>query len=314
MDQMPPGMRPSLSYKDDDIRYSFDQGTYVTLDRHQAMEAAERRFSPVHVSVHCTDPDLRGFILGRGAPAPILPQLSFLAERHIEIQTQIVVMPGINDGRILETTLEDLYRTGSVTQTGVVPVGLTRYREGLHPLRRPRPDEAHAVVRMCEGFNGLAIAERGGGWCWAADEFYTVAGLPIPATDSYEGCTLQANGIGLLAGLMESCRDRRFEGGGTIVTGSLAAPFIRELLAGSGYTVLEVRNQFFGPDVGVAGLLTGADVVRTACEAGTPGGPLFLPSVMFSHEGLTLDDLTADELSGSTGHDVHVEDSIHLLP
>jgi putative radical SAM enzyme (TIGR03279 family) len=312
MDQMPDGLRPTLRHKDDDVRHSFVYGTYVTLGEQQVRFAIDRRLSPIHVSVHVTDPKLRGALLGLPGPSPILPLLEMLGGEGLEVEAQIVVVPGWNDGNVLSSTLGDLYSCTSVISVGVVPVGLTRFREGLASLRRPSPEEAAECISICRGFSDDASKDRGTPWVWPADEMFLIAGMPLPPSSWYAECSLLANGIGLLSSLMD-LRGREFSGSGTVLTGVLAAPFVSEVLSGSGYETLPVRNEFFGEVVGVAGLLTGGDVLRTVREF-MPEGPLYLPSVMFSVSGATLDDWTLAGLASASACDMRVADSIGELP
>jgi len=314
VDQQPPGVRPSLRHKDDDIRYSFLYGTYVTLDRHQTDYALARSLSPIHVSVHATDAELRGRMLGRPGPAPVVPGLRRLREAGIEAVGQIVVVPGWNDGEALEQTMRKLMRQRLVSRLGVVPVGLTRHRDGLPALRRPRREEAAQVLRQCRRASGMALAAGLGRWVWASDELYILAEEEIPSRATYEGCGLRENGIGMIASLLADPPSPAEAG--TVVTGSLAAPVLRRLLAATGYSVLEVRNRALGSMVGVAGLLFGADVVDSVRRSvrGGDTGPFFLPAVMFNADGLTLDDMAIGEMAASADADLRVASALSQLP
>ncbi len=311
MDQMPPGVRASLLCRDDDVRHSFVYGNFVTLDREQAEYAAKKRLSPIHVSVHAADPVLRGRMLGLGRPSPILPQLDMLSREGISVEAQIVVVPGFNDGPALEETLDALLEKTCVEATGVVPVGLTRYRDGLTPLRRPDASESASCLEACSRVSCRAFAARGVRWAYPADEFFILAGRDIPDPSFYEGCCMKANGIGMLADLLQN-RRRSFEGGGTIVTGSLAAPFLGRILEGSAYSVLEVRNSFFGEMVGVAGLLTAGDVLD-ALRASGGADPVYLPGSMFSRAGLTIDGVRAEDAERMSGRRIVVADALDEL-
>ena len=149
VDQLPLNIRPSLRIKDDDIRYSFVQGTYVTLNNEDTEYAIRKQLTPLHISVHTTDPAIRGIILGTCRDEPVLHMLEELSESGIEMETQIVVVPGFNDGEELDRTLEDLLAIQGVISAGVVPVGLTKYRNGLPLIRRPSAEEALQVVNQC---------------------------------------------------------------------------------------------------------------------------------------------------------------------
>jgi NifB/MoaA-like Fe-S oxidoreductase len=314
IDQNPEGVRPSLLLRDDDVRYSFLRGTYVTLDDDQLELALRRRLSPVNVSVHATDPHLRGRLLGREGPAPVVPRLRALAEAGLEARGQIVVVPGLNDGAALEQTVGRLLEERLVRQLGVVPVGLTDHRRGLPALRRPTADESAGIVSLCLSAREGARAAGLGGWIWPADELFVMAGIEVPGPDFYQGCGLMENGIGMLASLSEGRPPPRGEG--VVLTGTLAHPFLSEVLVGTGYRVEAVENGFFGPMVGVAGLLSGADVVSamTGLVAADEAGPFFLPSVMFNSDSLTLDDLTPADISRAADAEVSVADSLAGLP
>ncbi|MFO7949636.1 MAG: DUF512 domain-containing protein [Candidatus Fermentibacteraceae bacterium] len=314
VDQNPPGVRPGLRVRDDDMRHSFLHGTYVTLDDGQVELALDRGLSPVYVSVHTTDPVLRGRLLGRNAPAPVVPGLERLREGGIEVRGQVVVVPGLNDGRPLQRTLSKLREDRLVSDLGVVPVGLTDHRCGLPRLRRPTAKEAAELVETCLEAGRRAIDAGLGRWVWPADELLLMAGVEVPDPDFYEGCHLRENGIGMLASL--AAQPLSPSGSGIVVTGALAAPYLRRLLAGSGYGVAAAPNGFFGPMVGVAGLLSGADAVsaiRRLVNAGE-AGPFFLPSVMFNCDSLTLDDLTLPEITRAAGAEVLATGSLEELP
>ncbi len=313
VDQQPPGLRDSLLVKDDDVRYSFFQGTYVTLDEDQALLAIDRRLSPIHVSVHATDPSVRALLLGRSGAVPIVPMLRKLATAGIEVEAQIVVVPTFNDGEILEDTIRELFELDCVTALGVVPVGLTDWRSGLVPLRRPDSSSGGKVIDLCERFRKKALAERGVGWVYAADEFFLMANRELPGPDYYLGCDLASNGIGLLTAMLEENRERRHSGSGTVCTGTLAYGRIREVLQGTCYDVLRIENTLFGNPVGVAGLLGGMDIVRQLsgirCRM-----PVYLPGVMFNHDNFTLDDLSPGQIEKKIGKRIAVVDRISSLP
>ncbi|MFO8183982.1 MAG: DUF512 domain-containing protein [Candidatus Aegiribacteria sp.] len=312
VDQLPPGVRPSLRVKDDDIRYSFLQGTYVTLSEEDVAFAVKRRLSPVHVSVHATDPRLRGRILGTGRDQPVMDWLNTLSRAGIEIETQVVAVPGLNDGHHLERTAEDLLSVEGVRSVGVVPAGLTRFREGLPEVRRPTAGEAADIIDICHRFRARAAGRGRGGWIYPSDELFLLAGRNIPPSEYYRGCTLRENGIGMLSELPSS-GSRSYRGGGIVCTGSLAAPFIRRALSGSDYLVKAVENRFLGEQVGVAGLISGSDVARTVSGLSTSYNRLILPSVMFNHEMITIDDQTPGHIERATGMKVVVAGKLEEL-
>ncbi len=313
VDQQPPGLRETLMVKDDDIRYSFIQGTYVTLTDKQAEEAIERGFNSVHVSVHTTDPVLRGKMLGRGGPMPILPMLRKLDAHGTEIHTQIVEVPRWNNGEELSRTISDLYAIPAIRNLGVVPVGLTRWRKGRVQLRRHTPEEAWHTLEIIGSWQRKAMAERGFPWVFAADEYYLMAGEHIPPADLYAECALQANGIGLLAAEALRCVNREFKGRGTVVTGVLAFPFVKGILSSSKYRVLPVVNRLMGPDVGVSGLLAACDVIDAVGNCPGAEEPVFLPPSMFNHRGLSLDDLSPGDTARELGMRVIVPENLGEL-
>lgn len=303
IDQLPPGVRPSLLVKDDDIRYSFLHGTYVTLDRHDVDIAIQKNLSSVHVSVHVSDPVQRGRLLGTGKEEPIIPLLEILSRAGISVETQIVIVPGWNNGMFLERTLMDLIRIPSVTSVGVVPVGITSFRNGLQDIRRPTPGEAAEIVHQCDNWRRKAMRTRGTPLVYPADELFSLSGKDIPDSVYYKECTLRENGIGLLSDLLEY-ENRNFSGRGVICTGTLAAPFMKRVLAGSEYQILAVNNTFFGPEVGVSGLLAGHDIVKSVRAEHFSRDPVFLPRVMFNHNMLTLDDLSQGDIAQLTDREI----------
>lgn len=314
VDQQPAGLRDTLMIKDDDVRYSFLQGTYITLTDSQVNEAISRGFNTLHVSVQTTDPILRGKMLGRPEPMPVLAGIDALAEHGVTVQAQIVEVPQWNDGEILERTVTDLYARKNVTILGIVPVGLTRWRSGLTPLRRHNRDEAGFTLSLVHRWQKKAMEERGVPWVFAADEYYLRAIELLPPLEYYDSCTLQANGIGLIAAESLRCSGRTFHGTGIVATGTLAAPLIKELLSGSGYSVIPVQNRLMGADVGVAGLLSAEDVTNSVGNGAIHGGTLFLPSAMFNHHGLTLDGATAADMGKALKMDVVTANAIGDLP
>ncbi len=313
IDQQPPGLRASLSVKDDDVRYSFLNGTYITLTSQQADEAISRGFSSLHVSVHTTDPVLRGKMLGLPGPLEILPQIDKLADNGIEIQAQIVEIPDWNNGRMLENTIADLYKRRNVTILGIVPVGLTRWRAGLTPLVGPTAKQAEQTLGTVKRWQRKALKEKGKPWVYPADEYYAITGEKIPPESFYKESSLAANGIGLLAEMISRCSGRSYSGDGIIVTGTMAAPFITEIVADSDYRVVPVENTLMGSQVSVAGLLSGEDVIKTLLQHRTRDEAVFLPSLMFNHNGVTLDEYSIKAISDEAGAEAVSVNSIGEL-
>lgn len=320
--QLPKGMRKSLYVKDDDFRLSFLHGNYVTLtDLEEAeLERIEtQRLSPLYVSVHATDPDLRHALLGRPRERrDLLPVMERLAKAGIAMHAQIVLCPGWNDGIHLDRTVHELARLHpAVPTTAVVPVGLTRHRERLPALRALTGDEARGLVRTIEGWQREFQGSLGTRFVWAADELYLQSGIPLPRARAYEGFAVAEDGIGLV---------RRFEDGWaraiarspaglarprqvTVVTGEMFAPRMRALLERlrvDGLTVscVAVANELFGRGIGVAGLLAGRDIqiqLGRARPAGRPlGDAVLVPAVALRDgAGVFLDDLTPADVAAA---------------
>jgi putative radical SAM enzyme (TIGR03279 family) len=322
--QLPKGMRRSLYVKDDDFRLSFLHGNYITLsdlDEASFERIIEQRLSPLYISVHATDPELRHALLGRPRhSAEILPRLERLSKAGIRMHAQIVLCPDLNDGAHLARTVHELAPLHpQVATTAIVPVGLTRHRERLPALRSLTPDEARALVATAEEWQRRWLAELGSRFVFLADEIYLLGGLPLPAAAAYEGFPIAEDGIGLV---------RRFEDGFhrsvarrkrrarpeavTVVTGELFAPRLRGLLVHAGYDpgtirVAAVPNDFFGPAIGVAGLLTGRDIQRHLARQPELGRRVLVPAVAVRDaDGIFLDDLTPADLARDLGVPVTV--------
>jgi putative radical SAM enzyme (TIGR03279 family) len=316
--QMPAGLRPTLYVQDDDYRYSFLHGSFVTLTNLTEADwdrLAEQRLSPLYVSVHATESALRERLLGHRDAPSIMDQLRRLADLGITIHAQIVVLPGINDGPALERTITDLAGLcPAVASIGVVPVGLTRFQRG--PARRHTPEEAEALLEQVQPWHNAHRRERGIGLLYASDEWYLLAGRPIPPAAYYDDFPQLENGIGLTRLLLEEWEERREEverrpwtkAPMALVCGTLIAPVLRELISdlakrsGAALELVVVENRFFGPLVTVSGLLTAGDVVAALRENGRSWSRIILPRSMFDSEGLvTLDDGTLEEIGRAAG-------------
>ncbi len=316
--QLPRGMRKSLYVKDDDYRLSFLHGNYITLTDLPDAEVdriVDQRLSPLYVSVHATDPALRHALLGRPKTlrGDLMERLRRLAGAGIRIHAQIVLCPEWNDGVHLERTVRELAALHPAVATiAVVPVGLTRHRAGLPALRSVTPEEARATVAAVHGWQAAHLRRTGRRIVFAADELYLLGGVPIPPAAAYEEFAVVEDGIGLVRRFEEAFAPalRRRRGrpprapAVTVVTGELFAPVLRRLLAEAGLAaprvdVLAVRNDFFGPAITVAGLLTGQDV--GAALAGRAVGDLVLVPGVALHEGhgVFLDDVAPRELAAS---------------
>jgi putative radical SAM enzyme (TIGR03279 family) len=314
--QMPPGLRRSLYVKDDDYRYSFLHGNFITLSNWSEEDwerVAEQRLSPLYISVHATDPKTRRQLLCNPRVPDILPQLERLAKMRIEMHTQIVVTPCVNDGEQLERTVRDLLSLHpAVASIGVVPVGLTRYHaSGVRPLT---PEEERDIMDLIVPWQEANRRELGAGIVYPSDELYLRTGRSIPSSQDYDGFPQLENGIGLVRGLLDEWEELKGtspsqarSGAGTVVCGSLMAPLLdeicRDLKNGQGVDigVVPVVNDFFGATVTVSGLLTGGDVLAALGGRGL-GEVVFLPRAMFEAEGrVTLDDKSREEIEASLG-------------
>lgn len=308
IDGNPKDVRPTLWLRDDDFRLSFTYGSYVTLTNlgPRGMDRlVEQRISPLYVSVHATEPEVRVRLLKNERAGLILEQLDHLLRHGLEVHTQVVLCPEWNDGAHLDRTLEDLWALGEgILSLSVVPVGLTRYNVG-RPVRPMTPGEAAAAVEQVEGIRLRALEERGVGWAYAADEMFLLAGLPLPGMDYYDDGALTENGVGAVRRFLDDLdrgihRLPRLSGRRVrIATGASMAPFFQERAPAlsaattAGVEVVQVANDFFGDLVTVAGLLGGGDIVRALRGCGEPreGDIVLLPG-----EALNADDLFVDSV------------------
>jgi putative radical SAM enzyme (TIGR03279 family) len=303
IDGNPPGVRESLWLKDDDFRLSFTYGSYVTLTNlgpKGMQRLVDQRLSPLYVSVHATEPEVRRRLLVNERAGEVMEHLRFLLDGGLEVHTQVVLCPGWNDGAHLDRTVEDLWGLGpGILSLSVVPVGLTRYNLD-RPVRLLRPDEAERAIRQVDRARERAQRARGCGWCYAADEMYLLAGRPLPPAPHYDEGALYENGVGAVrrfvdlfeAGLESVPRldGRRVR----LVTGRSMAPFLRERAGalgsatGARVDVVEVVNDFFGETCTVAGLLAGEDILR-ALGRGGARDVVVLPAEALNADALFID-------------------------
>ncbi|MHB1190487.1 MAG: DUF512 domain-containing protein, partial [Armatimonadota bacterium] len=271
LEQMPKGLRKSLYVRDDDYRLSLAHGNYITLTNvsdEELLRITSQRMSPIYVSVHTTDPELRARMLGNPKAARIMEQLRTLADARITMHAQIVLCPGINDGEQLDRTVRDLAALHPwVASVAVVPVGLTRYREGLTPLTPVDADLACGIVESCANRQKRFRRELGTRLLFPSDEFYLHAGVEPPSAGAYEGFPQLEDGIGISRLFLNEVRRARVPAGGyALVTGTLAAPLVQRLADRLSEAdrvsarVEAVENNFLGETVTVAGLLAGRDI------------------------------------------------------
>jgi putative radical SAM enzyme (TIGR03279 family) len=317
--QLPRGMRKSLYVKDDDFRLSFLHGNYITLtdlEEDDLSRIETQRLSPLYVSVHATNPELRHRLLGNPrVTRELLPVMERLATAGIAMHAQIVLVPDWNDGVHLERTVRDLAPLHpGVTTTAVVPVGLTRHRERLPALRAVTAEEAGTLVADIERWQRELLPLLGTRFVFAADELYLRAGRPLPPAAAYEGFAVAEDGIGLVRrfedGFGRSIRRIPARAGGrravTVVTGELYAPRMAALLArlrveGLSARLAPVANDWFGRGIGVAGLLTGRDIQSQLADREL-GDEVLIPAVALRDgAGVFLDDMTPADLAASLG-------------
>lgn len=315
IDQMPPGMRDTLYVKDDDARMSFLYGNYITLTNFSEREIdriIEMKISPINVSVHTTNPELRCKMMQNRFAGEALAALKKFADGGISLNAQLVLCPGINDGEELRRSLRELSALVPQLMTvSCVPVGLTKYREGLPKLRLYTKEEAAAVIDLIDEFADIQQSKTGERIFYAADEFYLKAERPIPPAEYYGEFHQLENGVGMMA-LQEQqflCALEDFDADETprslsIATGVAAAPFIRKLIDEArkkwhnlSCNVYAVPNRFFGETITVAGLLTGGDL-RDYLQNRPLGDRLLIPDVMLKyHTDVFLDDMSLPALS-----------------
>ena len=323
VDQLPPGMRPALYVKDEDYRLSFLHGSYITLtdvSSDDVERIVEQRLSPLYISVHATDPRVRRAILGRRSGGDVLAPMRRLAEAGIAMHTQIVLCPGINDGAQLERTVRDLSGLfPQVRSIAVVPVGLTRHREGLTPLRPMSRAEARRCLEEVMGWQEEFLNRFGKRLVYAADECYLTAGFEIPEAEAYEDFPQIENGVGIVRRLVETfeAEERRLpkrlgeQLRLTVVTGRAAEGCLRrmverlEKVGGLSMRLVGVENRFFGESITVSGLLTGADILA-ALKREAVGDAVLLPPNCVNEDGVLLDDRTPEEMAKVLGVPVEV--------
>lgn len=323
IDQMPKGMRETLYFKDDDSRLSFLQGNYVTLTNmsdHDIDRIIRYRLSPINISFQTMNPELRCKMLHNRFAGEALKKVDRLYEAEITMNGQIVLCRGINDGAELAYSIEKLTAyLPYLESVSVVPVGLSKYREGLFPLEPFVREDAEAVIDLIESWQKKLYAEHGTHFVHASDEWYILAGRELPEEERYDGYLQLENGVGMLRLLLNefedvmkeisvrrSLPDEKPSGTVSMATGKLAYPYIRrmadkmeEAFPNIRILVYEIRNDFFGERITVSGLLTGQDIA--AQLAGRElGKRLLLPqNVLRSGEDVFLDDMRLPELEGT---------------
>lgn len=320
VDQLPQGMRETLYFKDDDARLSFLLGNYITLtnlSKRELQRICDLHISPINISVHATDPEVRKHLLGSRRGGEIMQIMQSFAQAGIVMNCQIVSCPGINDGPVLQKSMEELAALyPQVKSVSVVPLGLTCHREGLHPLEPYTQDQAAAVVAQVEAYAQQCLDRFDSRIFWCSDEFYIQGGLDLPEDEYYEEYTQLDNGVGMMRLLEVECMGACLGAPEnipvepfSIATGVAAAPYLRQIIDRAAarchtelqYQVYPVVNHFFGETITVAGLLTGRDLIAQL-KGKDLGARLLIAQNMLRHgETVFLDDVTLEELSAELG-------------
>ena len=331
IDQMPPGMRETLYFKDDDSRLSFLQGNYITLTNMKDKDLdriIQYHLAPINISVQTTNPELRCMMLHNRFAGDALKKIDRLYEAGIQMNGQIVLCKGVNDGEELERSIRDLTKyLPYMESVSVVPVGLSKYREGLYPLEPFTKEDAIAVIEMIEKWQAKCMEEHDMHFIHASDEWYMLAERSLPDEDSYDGYLQLENGVGMMRLLMneftdalEDAKDPEHkadmmqvlneEFGGhhkvSLMTGRLAAPFLREMaedfmkeFPGYEVEIIDIRNDFFGESITVSGLITGQDLIAQAKEKAL-GNKVAIPCNMLRMgERVFLDDHSVEDVENA---------------
>lgn len=318
VDGLPQGLREGLYIRDDDYRLSFRYGHFVTMTNLKQWDIdriIEYRLSPLYVSVHATDPVLRRYVLRNPLAPDIVPLMRHLADHGIHFHTQVVMSPGVNDGKALEQTLRDLYEFGpAVGGCSVVPVGLTEYSKH-HLVREPTAAECRAAIELIDARAAVAIRERGITWAFGADELYNRAGVELPPESAYGAFDQVENGVGAVRFLQRQVREevaglRGWEGRRIgVVTGTAMAALMPEVLealvreTGATCELIPVENTLFGASVTCAGLLPGGAIQRALAGRADLDVAL-IPGEALNDDGLFMDSMSLSLLEAGVPTEV----------
>lgn len=316
IDQMPLGMRETLYFKDDDSRLSFLQGNFVTLTNLKQKDLeriVEYRISPLNVSIHTTNPETRKKMLNNRFAGDVLEKIKYLVNNGIDVNGQIVLCPGYNDKEDLDHTLNDLFELAPLLYSvAIVPVGITKYREGLAPLTLFDKESATETIIQVEKKQKDFLKEKGMRFAFLSDEFYVTSQKELPSYDDYEGFIQLENGVGLMRkfereleiALEETECDKSVDGNSiTILTGSSGFGFMNQMVdkvkaiySNIDVNIIKIKNDFFGNTITVAGLITAGDIINQVKDKALHSY-VMIPEVMLrSNEEVFLDDLTLTEL------------------
>ena len=324
IDQNPKGMRDTLYFKDDDSRLSFLQGNFVTLTNMKDEDIdriIKYKISPINISVHTTNPELRVTMLKNRFAGAIMDRLKKLREAEIEMHAQIVLMPGLNDGEELKRTIKDLYTlVPYVKNIAIVPLGLTKHREGLAKLNTYTEEGAREQIEMVREFQDKYIKEIGSPFVRLSDEFYLVAGIEVPKNEFYNEYDQLEDGVGMIRYFRDKIENdvkklnKNLKGSFSLVTGTLAfdeinraANLIKNTNPNIEMEVFGVVNNFFGESITIAGLLTGKDIIEQL-KGKIKSKYLIMPNNMFRkgyelgpEEQIMLDDTKIEDLEEALG-------------
>lgn len=322
IDQLPKGLRETLYFKDDDSRLSFLQGNFVTLTNLKETDIdriIRYRISPINVSVHTTDPELRIRMLGNRFAGNIMQRLERLILGGITVNAQVVLCPGYNDGEALDRTLNDLVNFHpNLNSVAIVPIGLTKHRDGLIPMQAFDQTTALDVIKRVEAFQTEVFKKLSTRFAFLADEFYIQAKVPFPDDAAYESYIQLEDGIGMIRkltteveALLGKKAKKTHRKNVAVITGVAAAPYLIEIMKkiemcypDIKVKVIEIVNRFFGEKITVAGLITGTDIIEQITESDSLSDIDFalMPSAMFrADEEVLLDDVTLSDLESRFG-------------
>ncbi len=320
VDQNPQNMRSTMYFRDEDFRLSFLSGHYVTLSnmsRADLERIVRQRLTPLFISVHATEPEMRKFLLGIKFDDRLLDKFDYLTQNGIELHTQIVLCPELNDGEVLRRTLSDLERYyPHLRSVAVVPVGLTRHREGLTAIKPVTKDYAKNFLRIADDYAAEFHQRLGMNFVYPSDEFYLMAGEPIPPASRYDAFEQMENGVGMLRDLVDDFQERQVKRlpkrlgrptKVTLVSATLAGGFIAEnilprlqQIKNFSPELVVVTNKFYGDTIRVSGLLTGQDIFA-ALQDRDLGTAVFLPKSCLNDKQIFLDDWKPSELQEKLG-------------
>ena len=318
IDQLPKGLRTPLYFKDDDSRLSFMQGNFVTLTNvnyEQLDRIVRYRISPINISVHASDPDLRISILRNRFAGDIIKKMKILADGNIDMNAQIVLMPGINDGIHLEKTIEDLSKLyPHVNSVAIVPIGISKFRDDLYPLRPFIKSESQKLIEQMRKIQFKMINSFKTRFAFLSDEFYLLANSEIPDSEFYEEYIQLENGIGLIRKFYDEISQNihlyinKVENKYLILTGTLANDWMNKIVDEfklENFYIKTIKNDFFGETITVSGLITGTDIINQIGDLSSYNG-IIIPDVMLkADEDIFLDDIKIEDLQEKIGMKIY---------